>query len=386
MSMSKPLFPPQPMTERALDYMNRTMAARVPITGSLELTHRCNLACVHCYVNLPATDRQAQKREMTTEEVVRLIDELAEVGLLQLTITGGEPLLRLDFPAIYRHAHQKGILLTVYSNATLITDRIVELFQECPPLTVDITMYGYTPETYDQVADAGEGQWARWRRGLQKLLDGKVRVSLKTMAMKSTRHEVVRMAEFARSLGLPFRMDSSINPRIDLGRKPLLQRLTPQEVLEVEMETSDQQASWEDFCKTRNDGRPESDALYQCGAGVFGFLVDPYGKLHVCELSRKPGFDVVQNGFRHGWYEAIPELRALKREHDEGCGSCATHSACRNCVGAAELEGRRYEDGYSSYYCQVTDAINERILGEERPRPNGLIRLRLPSDGARPHQ
>ena len=56
------------------------------------------------------------------------------------------------------------------------------------------------------------------------------------------------MAEFARSLGLPFEIDSSINPRIDLGRKRLLQRLTPQGV-EVEMETSNQQASWEDFCK-----------------------------------------------------------------------------------------------------------------------------------------
>src|SRR5438094_377493 len=81
---------------------------RVPLRGSIELTHRCNLACVHCYVNLPAADRAAQRREMTTDEIKRLIDELAALGLLGLTLTGGEPLLRADFADLYAYAHDRG--------------------------------------------------------------------------------------------------------------------------------------------------------------------------------------------------------------------------------------------------------------------------------------
>jgi MoaA/NifB/PqqE/SkfB family radical SAM enzyme len=147
MSFSKPLFPPQPTSERVREYARRAQALRIPSHGSIELTHRCNLACVHCYVNLPAADREASRRELTTEEIETLLDELAAEGLLTLTLTGGEPLVRPDFPRIYRYAHEKGILVTVYSNATLITDAIVQLFRDCPPVTVDSTMYGYTPET-----------------------------------------------------------------------------------------------------------------------------------------------------------------------------------------------------------------------------------------------
>ena len=374
------LLPVQKIPERVQTYIQDAAAKRVPMRGSIELTHRCNLACVHCYVNLPAADRAAQRREMTTGQIERLLDELADVGLLILTITGGEPLLRPDFARIYRYAHEKGILINVYTNATLITDRIVELFRELPPLKVDVTMYGFTPgETYDRVADAGEGQWARWKRGLDKLLAGGVRVGLKTMAMRSTRDEVQQMSEFAAGLGLDFRMDSTVNPRIDGGRGPLAERLTAAEIVALEMATQKQRAAWADFCSTRIGEAPANDALYQCGAGQAAFLVDPYGRLHVCELSRKPGWDVLEHGFARGWYEAFPALRETKRTHDAGCGSCATHATCNNCVGMAELEGRAYEDG-NPYFCETTDARNEAALGENRARPNGLIRLRLPDE------
>jgi MoaA/NifB/PqqE/SkfB family radical SAM enzyme len=352
----------------------RALELNVPLTGSIELTHRCNLACVHCYVNLAPNDREAQQRELTTEQWFNVLDQLAAAGTLWLTITGGEPLLRPDFCDIYRHAHGLGLITSVYTNATMITQRHVDLFAEHPPRLLEVTQYGYTRETYDRVTDAGEN-FDRFQRGLQRLRDLGVAITLKTMAMRDTKDEVHDMRRFAEREGLKFRFDAVISPRIDGGRGPLAQRLTPAEVAEIEHGHEERRQAAFDACSSgpprETDGR-----LYECGAGRMGFLIDPYGKLHLCELSRKPGWDVLRDGFEAGVQTGFKPLLAQNRSDMGGCGTCGAKTSCSNCVGMAELE-RLSPDLGNPYLCQVTDARNADLLGEIRPAPNGLVRLRL---------
>jgi radical SAM protein with 4Fe4S-binding SPASM domain len=368
--------PPTSYGPRGRALLARMVAERVPAKGSIELTHRCNLACVHCYVNLPAADRAAQRREMSAAQIRRVVDELVELGTLSLTLTGGEPLLRPDFAEIYSDIHDRGILVTVYTNATLITERILSLFEARPPAGVDITQYGFSAATYDAVTDAGDGQYARFRRGLERLRAAGVKVSLKTIAMRKNAAEVPAIREFARALGVDFRLDAVISPRIDGGRGPLAERLTPDEVVAVEQGDAEARTAWADFCSTHPSDLPATDDLYQCGAGRHTFLIDPYGRLHVCELSRTLGWDVLAHGFAAGWFRAVPDVLARKRAHDDGCGTCQAHGSCSNCVGMAELEGRIPADG-NPYFCGVTDARNASLYGTERPVPRGLVRLRL---------
>jgi MoaA/NifB/PqqE/SkfB family radical SAM enzyme len=362
-----------PMTMKIFE---RARREHFPLAGGIELTHRCNLACVHCYVNLPAADREAQRREMTTDEVKHVLDQIAEAGALYLTISGGEPLLRADFAEIYRYAHGKGLLLTVYTNATLVTDKIIELFTECPPRHLEITQYGYTEETYDRVVDAGPGQYQRFMRGLERVLASGVTVTLKAMALRANKDEIFAIRDFAARLGVKFRFDTIISPRIDGGRKPLAQRLPPEDVVALEAADDVRQREFADYCHFTGMTPQVNDAKYHCGAGLATFTIDPYGKLHVCELSRQPAWDVVRGSFKQGWYEEIPKLRALKRAHTDGCGTCHGISTCSNCVGMAELEGLSSDDG-NQYMCEVNDKRMESVFGAARPTPNGLVRLRL---------
>jgi radical SAM protein with 4Fe4S-binding SPASM domain len=366
--------PPREHGPRSEAFHLRAMRERLPVLGALELTHRCNLACVHCYVNLAPNDREAQRSELTTDEFYRVIDEITEAGALWVTITGGEPLLRPDFCDIYSYAHAKGLVLSVYTNATLITERHLELWRQQPPRGIEITQYGWTRETYDKVVDAGP-QFDRFQRGLRRVREAGVVITLKAMAMRATRDEIDQIRQYAKDEGLLFRYDSTISPRIDGGRKPLEQRLTAAEIATIERGDFTQNKSTEIYCADL-DKRPNHDRRYQCGAGLNSFTIDPYGKMHVCQLSRRPGWDVLRDGFRPGFEVAFAEIRAEKRTDMTGCGTCATATVCTNCVGMAELEGRSPDEG-DLYFCAMTDARGERVVGDARPTPNGLIKLRL---------
>jgi radical SAM protein with 4Fe4S-binding SPASM domain len=348
---------------------------RFPIAAGLELTFRCNLACIHCYVNLPAADRDARARELTTDEWCRVIDQCADAGVLYLTLTGGEPLLRPDFCEIYEHAHQKGMVLTVYTNATLVTERHLALFRRRPPLALEITQYGASRETYDKVVDAGP-QYDRFVRGLARVRQTGVPVTLKAIAMRASVHELPAIRDFARAEGLEFRYDAVLSPRIDGGRKPLEQRLTAAEVAAIEAVDERRAEAFADYCGDNLGDVPADDAKYQCGAGLDTIIVDPYGKMHVCQLSRRPGWDVLAGGLAEGFYGAFAAIRAEKRDDTTGCHSCPTNNVCSNCVGMSELEGRSTDVG-DLYFCNMTDARAAGVLGDARPTPHGLVKLRV---------
>src|SRR3954467_6133908 len=104
----------------------RTMQRHLPLSGAIEVTRRCPLACVHCYNNLPMADHEASSTELTLAEHCRILDELAEAGCLWLLFTGGEIFARRDFLDIYTHAKKKGFLITLFTNGTLITPRVAD--------------------------------------------------------------------------------------------------------------------------------------------------------------------------------------------------------------------------------------------------------------------
>src|SRR2546422_10867426 len=102
----------------------RYFGERGPLEVSIEVTRRCPLECQHCYNNLPMGDLAARNRELSKEEYVALLDELAEMSVLWLLFTGGEIFARKDFLEIYTHAKRKGFLITLFTNGILINEKI----------------------------------------------------------------------------------------------------------------------------------------------------------------------------------------------------------------------------------------------------------------------
>ena len=329
----------------SLQVHQRLSGKRIPIGGSIELTQRCNNKCVHCYNNLAAGDQQARQNELSLSEHRRIIDEIADFGCLWLLLTGGEIFLRKDCLDIYTYAKQKGLLVSLFTNGTLITPYIAEYLSQLPPFSIEITLYGNTRETYEAVSKV-PGSFDRCIEGIRLLMDHSLPFKLKTMAIAQNKHEVFDMKRFAEEeLGVEFRFDAMINPRRDCSQSPLEVRLSPREIVELDLEDPDRITGWKQFAARFNrplENRDRIDKLYQCGAGHHAFAIDPFGRLSQCILSTST-FDLRRGSFRKGWEEYLFALRQAKITRGTKCSSCQIKSMCGMCPANSELECRDAE-------------------------------------------
>lgn len=134
------------------------MPARYPVNATLELTLRCNLKCKMCmFRHSSEEDSILSKEELSASKWETMIKELFDAGVLNVLITGGEPLLRKDFSEIYKSIYRLGFIITVYTNATLVTEEILETFRQYPPHRIGITLYGASNQTYENLCGCKDG-------------------------------------------------------------------------------------------------------------------------------------------------------------------------------------------------------------------------------------
>ena len=115
---------------------------RTPLNVHLELTYRCNEQCVHCYCVVEhGREQEVRRHELTLDEIQRLLDELADMGALYLTLSGGEVMVRPDFFDIAEHARRRGFVYRVFTNGIGLTEAKVERLAALEPLTVELSIF-----------------------------------------------------------------------------------------------------------------------------------------------------------------------------------------------------------------------------------------------------
>jgi len=329
----------------------RVSSERTPLDGSLEVTFRCNLRCAHCYVNEPPGDRRSRERELTAAEIRRITDEVVDRGCLWMLVTGGEPLLRPDLREIYLHMKRRGLLVTLFTNGTAITPRIADLFAEWPPLVVEVSIYGSSPEVYESVTGL-PGSFRRCVRGIELLLDRKVRMRLKTVPTTLNYADMDGMRALAAGYGLDFDWDPLVNCRVDGSATPAGVRLRPEQIVALEQRDPKRATAFRLEFRKASCVAPRGD-LITCGAYLHAFHIDPYGRLVPCMLLRQPAYHLREGSFREGWDEHFPAMRRQARTKAMPCDTCDVHSACDQCVGWARLETGDPE-GRVPFLCDLT--------------------------------
>lgn len=340
---------------------------RIPVNGTIEVSHRCPLECAHCYNNLPMGDAIARKRELSTADHKRVLDELSELGCLWICYTGGEIFARHDFLEIYAYAKEKGFLVTLFTNATLITERVADFLAENPPFDIEVTLYGRTKATYESLTGI-PGSFEKCLRGIELIRERGLPLKLKTVALTINRHEIWSMKKFAADLGVEFKFDPMINPRIDCSASPLAVRLNPYDVVSLDLEDPERVSEWRRLaneCSPPPAQDPNDALLYECGGGVNSFAIDPYGDMTICVLSHVDRYNVRDGSVREGWEKFLYGIRSKKQTRITKCTTCALKSLCGSCAANGELENGDAESPVD-FLCR-TAHLRAEVFGIEVP-------------------
>jgi MoaA/NifB/PqqE/SkfB family radical SAM enzyme len=148
-----------------------------PVGAKLELTHACNLRCGFCYTDSPR-HTLLRTPDLPDEDWHRIASEAADLGVIELVLTGGEPFLRRDLVlALLDEMSGRDVGLTLNTNGWFVDDDIADRLAEVPGLQVDISIDGATPALHD----ASRGVPGSWRRAVEaagRLLDRGVRIQI----------------------------------------------------------------------------------------------------------------------------------------------------------------------------------------------------------------
>ena len=351
---------------------NQLEGKGIPVSFDLELTARCNNDCRHCYVNLPAADRDARAGELTLDEIVGVADQAVELGALWCVITGGEPLLRPDFSEVYLALKRRGLLVTVFTNACLLRPEHVELFRKYPPRDVEITIYGASRGAYERVTRT-PGSFDAFLRGVSLLEQGGVGARYKAMALRSNVNELSAMAQFGRAHTKDFfRFDPLLHLRYD--RDPArnaeicAERLDPEEIATIEQSDEERAHALRRECHrvAGQEAPDEPDLVFHCGVGQ-GFTVGYDGSLRLCSALWHPDYvaDVRREPVAAAWRRLLAAAGAARTADPaylDRCAACGLVDLCLWCPAHAYLESGSLTAPIDDF-CDVAHA-RARVFGD----------------------
>ena len=339
---------------------------RLPLEGHLDLTYRCNNNCRHCWLRIPpgAPDRD---RELSFDEIRNIVDQARALGTRRWSISGGEPMLRPDFPEIFDYLTGKAVSYTLNTNGTLITPEIARLLKRKG--TKMVALYGATKETYDHVT-RHPGGFEKVMQGFRYLQEAGTGFIVQLIPMRDNWHEWEKMTDLAQSLsrhwrvGAPWLYLSSCHDP-ERNAEIARQRLAPREVVELDQpdmssdplslraersnpqhdnaEVASSSASGGLLAMTEGDDR----LFARCIAGRRDFHVDPYGGMTFCSFLKDPAmrYDLRQGTLWEAWETFIPSLADKVHggaEYEEHCASCDKRKDCRWCPVYGWLEHGRF--------------------------------------------
>lgn len=328
---------------------------RVPMSGTFELTSRCNLGCAMCYIRTRAADKAMKASELSADQWVSLGRDAVDAGMLFLLLTGGEVFLRPDFFDIYEPLTDMGIILTLFSNATLITKPVAQRLARRPPNRFEITIYGATESTYEAVTRQ-PGSFKRFLRGMDAVLEAGLRPKIKTTLTRLNDHEFEQMSALAERWGSPISASWLLTKRRDFCSNAIEDiRFSPREAVDIELRDERARESLQKLVSS--DDYPRLTEAFYCKAGKSSFVIGPSGDMNICIDLCLPRARPTEIGFAAAWEQVGQFLASVPPSPN--CSSCALQNYCPRCPAWSYIETGSLTSSVT-YLCGIASERRER--------------------------
>ena len=297
-------------SERVLAAWERNQLVSVLV----ELTYRCNLDCFFCY-----NDVNLRGRPLALEQYLAFFRDLAEMQVLNLVLSGGEPLAHPEFLRLGRAAREMGFVVRIKSNGHALRGALARrVREEVDPFVIEVSLHGATAATHDRQTRV-PGSFDRLLANLREAREVGLRVKINATLTAWNEHELAEIFALADELGLALQIDPEVTPRDDGARDPLgiaASRAAVARLYRIQAERAgDSEFSQISpaVVQRQGDGVTPAAAGKHCGAGSSGITVDPYGNVYPCVQWRRPVGNLHQQSILDIWSgsRGLVEVREL---------------------------------------------------------------------------
>lgn len=281
----------------------------------VELTYRCNLDCFFCY-----NDLGLRGTPLSFAQYDAMLADLAAMGVMNVTLTGGEPLAHPDFFRIGARARELGFVVRVKSNGHALRGELARrLRDEVDPFVVEVSLHGATAATHDRQTLV-PGSFEQLLANVREMRSIGLRVKVNSTLTAWNEHETAEMYALCDELDLPLRFDLQVSPRDDGDRTPLEVAPSAEGIRRL-LAIENARAT------NTTESAPSNIALPKkhCGAGSAGIAIDPYGNVYPCVQWRRAVANLHETPISAIWGSAFAEIREqttaaadLVRAHPRG--------------------------------------------------------------------
>lgn len=336
---------------------------RLPLYGVLELLPLCNLNCDMCYVRMSKQEMEQVGRLRTISEWLSIAEDMAKAGTLFILLTGGEPLLYPEFRTLYLKLLELGMIVTINTNGTLLNKEWADFFAEHKPRRINITLYGASNKTYEQLCHYPNG-FDKTVEGIRLLRERDIDVKINGSLAKGNVDDRMQIIEIGESLDAPVRIDTYMYPTIRerLHDYNYQSRLDPETAARARVDVLRREMGEELFSQYRKmtletvQQTQEGEAIpgrMKCRAGQSSFVINWQGQMRSCVVLDNPSISLDETPFADAWEQVVMGVEKLRISVK--CNQCTLRNVCNTCAAAAIAETGR-ADGVPEYLCRYTKA------------------------------
>lgn len=326
----------------------RAYEERIPISGTFELTPRCNFNCKMCYVHLKEQEISKYGAELSAKEWLRIAEEVKEAGTTWLCITGGEPLTHPEFPIIWERLSKMGFFLSLQTNGSLINGEILKLLENYPPRQAKITLYGTDDGVYEEVCGVKQG-FTRVNDGIHTLMSMGIPVTLVSTVIRQNADDVQKMAFYAYRHRLPWLSTVGVRPSMRGGHTDLDGVWLQEKLEESRRKTIKRRMKEHNFLD------PDRKLCSYCKDYRLGYWILWDGTVSFCSFLNDTGISICKLPFRKAWSKLLDYEEMLEMPQD--CKVCEAAKICERCT--ERVKNRKISENGSENFCEQMKRLYE---------------------------
>lgn len=324
----------------------------------IELATECNERCVHCYI-----PHHYKLETIDTPLLYGLLDDARRLNAINVTLSGGEPLLHRDFNNILAKCRELDLSVNVLSNLTLLNDDIVNEMSHTPMISVQTSIYSMIPEVHDLITGV-KGSLKKTLDGLRRLKRAGIPVQISCPVMQENKDSFESVIDFGDKSGIRVATDFVIFASCDHTCSNLKSRLSLNDIGHA-FDHIATEAYVHGIREEAEQKERLSEEVPICSICRYSICVAVNGDVYPCVgwRSRVLG-NVAKQKIGEIWNRSpdVDVLRAVKRRDFPKCVNCPDRGYCTICMMSNSNE-RQDKDAFAigRFHCQVASLMHERV-------------------------